>query len=357
MPNTNVYNFYGLLFVFNASCYIFAPMPAEKIIAEWKKGVFKPIYWLEGEESFFIDQVMEYAEHHILSEAEAGFNLTVFYGKDADWALVVNACMRYPMFAGRQVVLLKEAQQMRDIEKLEGYIENPLGSTVFVVSYKEKKVDGRSRLSKLLKQKGEMLSTKKIYDSQLPEWAGQMIQQHGLSITQKALFLLVDHIGNDLSRIRNEIEKLAVNLGARKNITEDDIENYIGVSKEFNVFELQAAIAQKNMSKAIRIIQYFEANPKAGPIQMILPALYNFFSKVYMIYNVSNPDEKTVAGSLGVNPYFVKDYIGAAKKYDFPGVEKILLLLHHYNLRSVGVHDGNTTDAGLMKEMTVKMMV
>jgi len=227
---------------------------------------------------------------------------------------------------------------------------------VFVVSYKDKKVDGRSKLSKLLKQKGEMLSTKKMYDSQLPEWASQMIQHHGLSITQKALFLLVDHIGNDLSRIRNEIEKLAVNLGARKNITEDDIENYIGVSKEFNVFELQAAVAQKNMSKAIRIIQYFEANPKAGPIQMILPALYNFFSKVYMIYSVSSPDEKTVASALGVNPYFVRDYIGAAKKYDYKGVEKILLLLHQYNLRSIGVHDGNTSDAGLMKEMAVKMM-
>ena len=144
-------------------------------------------------------------------------------------------------------------------------------------------------------------------------------------------------------------------VGTIKDITFSTEKNAKGI--EFNVFELQAAIAQKNMSKAIRIIQYFEANPKAGPIQMILPALYNFFSKVYMIYNVSNPDEKTVAGSLGVNPYFVKDYIGAAKKYDFPGVEKILLLLHHYNLRSVGVHDGNTTDAGLMKEMTVKMMV
>ena len=238
-------------------------MSAEKIIGEWKKGSFKPIYWLEGEESFFIDQVIEYAEHKILTEAESGFNLTVFYGKDADWASVVNACMRYPMFAERQVVLLKEAQQMRDIEKLEGYIENPLPSTVFVVSYKEKKVDGRSKLSKLLKQKGEMLTTKKMYDSQLPAWAGDMVNRHGLSITQKALMLLVDHIGNDLSRIQNEIEKLAVNLGKRKEITEDDIENYIGVSKEFNVFELQAAIAQKNLSKAIRIIQYFEANPKA----------------------------------------------------------------------------------------------
>jgi DNA polymerase-3 subunit delta len=331
-------------------------MSAEKIIAEWKKGVFKPIYWLEGEESFFIDQVVSHAEHKILNEAEAGFNLTIFYGKDAEWTSVVNACMRYPMFAERQVVLLKEAQQMRDIEKLEGYIENPLLSTVFVVSYKEKKVDGRSKLSKLLKQKGEMLTTKKMYDNQLPEWAGQMIQQHGLSISPKALHLLVDHIGNDLSRIQNEIEKLAVNLGARKNITEDDIENYIGVSKEFNVFELQAAVAQKDLAKAIRIIRYFEANPKAGPIQMILPALYNFFSKVYMIYSVQNPDEKSVATALGVNPYFVRDYLGAARKYDYPGVEKILLLLHQYNLRSVGVHDGGTSDAGLMKEMTVKIM-
>jgi DNA polymerase-3 subunit delta len=331
-------------------------MSAEKIIAEWKKGSFKPVYWLEGEEPFFIDQVVNYAEHHILGEAEAGFNLTVFYGKDADWTSVVNACMRYPMFADRQVVLLKEAQQMRDIEKLESYIDNPLVSTVFVVSYKEKKVDGRSKLAKLLKQKGELLTTKKMYENQLPEWAGNMIQQHGLSISQKALFLLVDHIGNDLSRMQNEIEKLAVNLGARKNITEDDIENYIGVRKEFNVFELQSAVGQKDLAKAIRIIQYFEANPKAAPIQLILPALYNFFSKVYMLYGLSNPDEKSVASALGVNPYFVRDYMGAARKYDYAGVEKILLLLHQYNLRSVGVHDGGTGDAGLLKEMTVKIM-
>ncbi len=332
-------------------------MSAEKIINEWKKGNYRPVYWLEGEEPFFIDMVMDYAEHRILPESEAGFNLTIFYGKDADWATVINTCMRYPMFAERQVVLLKEAQQMRDIEKLENYIDKPLPSTIFVVSYKEKKVDGRSKLAKLLKQKGELLTTKKLYDSQLPEWSEQMIKQHGLTISQKALLLLVDHIGNDLSRLRNEIEKLAVNLGSRKNITEDDIENYIGVSKEFNVFELQDAIARKELSKAIRIIRYFEANPKAAPIQMILPALYNFFSKVFMLYTVKNLDEKTVAAAIGVNPYFARDYLNAARKYDYPGVEKILLLLHQYNLRSIGINDGNTSDADLMKEMVVKMMV
>jgi DNA polymerase-3 subunit delta len=328
----------------------------DKILSDWKKGNFKPVYWLEGEEPYFIDQVVEYAEHKILSESEAGFNLTVFYGKDADWTTVINACRRYPMFAERQVVLLKEAQQMKDLEKLEGYIENPLSSTVFVVSYKDKKVDGRSKLAKTLKQKGELVSTKKIYENQLPEWTNKIVQQRGLTITQKALLLLVDHIGNDLSRIGNEIEKLAVNLAGRKNITEDDIEKYIGVSKEFNVFELQDAIAKKNFSKAIRIIQYFEANPRAAPIQMVLPALYNFFSKVFMIFGTGSQDEKVITTSLGISPFFIKDYMMAARNYNYQGIEKILLLLHQYNLRSLGIRDAGTDDAELLKEMIVKMM-
>lgn len=338
------------------TCPIFAAMSAEKIISEWKKGHFKPVYWLEGEESYFIDQVVAYAEKNILSEAEAGFNLSVFYGRDADWASVVNACMRYPMFSERQVVLLKEAQHMRDIEKLESYIDNPSKATVFVVSYKEKKVDGRSKLAKILKTKGELLTTKKMYESQLPEWTNGMIMQHGLTISPKGLTLLVDHIGNDLSRIENEIEKLAVNLGARKGITEDDIENYIGVSKEFNVFELQDAIGKKDQAKAIRIINYFEANPKAAPIQMVLPAIYNFFSKLLMIHGMGGGDEKSIATAIGVNPYFARDYFSAARKYNYAAVEKTLLLLHQYNLRTVGVNDGGSSEAGLLKELVVKMM-
>jgi DNA polymerase-3 subunit delta len=331
-------------------------MSAEKIIADWKKGNFKPIYWLEGDEPFFIDQVVHYAEHKILPEAEASFNLSIFYGKDADWSSVVNACMRYPMFAEKQVVILKEAQQMRDIEKLESYIDNPLSSTIFVVSFKEKKVDGRSKLAKTLKSKGEMLSTKKMYDSQLPEWVNQMVASHKLTIIPKALHLLVDHIGNDLSRLQNEVEKLAVNLAGRKNITEDDIEKYIGVSKDFNVFELQDALGKRDLAKTIRIIHYFEANPKAAPIQMILPALYNYFSKVFMLYSLPNITEQSAAAALGVNPFFVKEYIATARRYDYEGIEKVLLLLHQYNLRSIGVHDAGTSDAGLLKELAVKMI-
>jgi len=331
-------------------------MSVEKIIADWKKGAFKPVYWLEGEEDYFIDKVVDYAEHHILNESEASFNLTVFYGKDASWPDVINACRRYPMFAERQVVLLKEAQQMRDAEKLESYVENPLASTVFVVSYKEKKLDARKKFAKLIKEKGVLLTTKKMYENQLPEWTQELLQSKGLTISQKGLLLLVDHIGNDLTRIENEIDKISVNLGKRTNITEDDIEKYIGVSKDFNVFELQTALASKDLAASIRIIQYFEANPKAAPIQLILPSLYSFFSKVFMVFGAGTSDDKTIAANIGVNPYFIKDYVKAAKLYTYPGVEKALLLLHHYNLKAVGVGNAGTEDASLLKEMVVKMM-
>lgn len=331
-------------------------MSAEKIISEWKIKAFKPIYWLEGDEPYFIDKVVDYAEHNILSESEAGFNLTVFYGKDADWATVVNACRRYPMFSERQVVLLKEGQQMKDIEKLEGYVENPLSSTLFVISYKDKKVDGRKTFGKLLKKKGEVLTTKKLYDNQLPEWTRDMIRGKGFDITPPALRLLVDHIGNDLSRLENEVEKVWINLGATKLIDEEAIEKYVGISKEFNVFELQDAIARKDFAKAIRIIQYFASNPKAAPIQVILPALYGFFSKLYMMHTLQAKDENSMAAAIGVNPYFIKDYIGASRNYDFRNTEKTLLLLHEYNLRSVGVNDSGTSDAELLKELIIKIV-
>ncbi|HVX48844.1 MAG TPA: DNA polymerase III subunit delta [Chitinophagaceae bacterium] len=330
-------------------------MSAEKIINDWKRKAFRPVYWLEGDEPYFIDQVVDYAEHHILSESEAGFNLTIFYGRDADWATVVNACRRYPMFAERQVVLIKEAQHMRDIEKLEPYVENPLSSTVLVVAYKEKKVDGRSKFSKVIKDKGEIFSTKKLYDNQLPEWVNNMVQHHGLSINQKALMLVVDHIGNDLSRLQNEIEKLAVNLKGRKTITEEDVEEFIGISKEFNVFELQDAIAAKNLPKAIRIIQYFRSNPKAGPIQLLLPTLYGYFSKIYSVFGMDNKGESAFI-SIFRNPFAAKTAMQAMNTYGYNGIEKIILLLHSYNLRSIGISDAGTEDADLMKEMVVKMM-
>ncbi|MCB0777607.1 MAG: DNA polymerase III subunit delta [Chitinophagaceae bacterium] len=332
-------------------------MSVEKIITDWKKKSFKPVYWLEGEEEYYIDKAVDFAEHEILSESEASFNLTVFYGKDAAWPDVLNACRRYPMFAERQVVLLKEAQQMRDVEKLEPYIENPLSSTVLVVSYKDKKLDARKKFAKLVKEKGVLISTKKIYERELPEWTQNLIHSKGLEIAPRALAMLVDHIGNDLSRIENEVDKLSVNLSQRKKISEDDIEKYIGISKEYNVFELQSALAVKDLSRAIRIVQYFEANPKAAPVQLVLPSLYSFFSKVFMVFGAGTTDEKTIATRIGVNPFFAKDYIKAARLYTYPEAERVLLLLHQYNLKSIGVGSVNNDDASLLKELIVKMLM
>jgi DNA polymerase-3 subunit delta len=331
-------------------------LSAEQIIRDWKKKIYKPVYWLEGDEPFFINQVMEYAEANLLPESEKAFNQTVFYGKDADWAAVINACRRYPMFAERQVVLLKEAQQMRDIGKLEPYIQQPLESTLLIVSYKDKKVDGRSKLARLLKEKGEFLSTKKIYDSNLPEWVSELLHSRGLDISPKALRLLIDHIGNDLIRIRSEIDKLAINLGERKSINEDDIETFVGISKEYNVYELQNALGKKDLARAFRIVQYFAGNPKAGPVQLVIPSLYSFFSKVYMLFGLPSKDEKVVASALGVSPFFVKDYFAAANRFGLAGIENALLILHQYNLKSIGINNAATEDASLMKELIVKLI-
>jgi DNA polymerase III subunit delta len=331
-------------------------MSAEKILGDWKKNKFKPVYWLEGEEDYYIDQVMDYAEHHILNENEAGFNLTVFYGRDADWAAVINACRRYPMFAEKQVVLLKEAQHMKDVEKLEAYVESPLASTIFVAAHKTKNLDKRTKLYKTLKQSAEIFASEKIKDFKLQEWIKEMVAAKEYSITSKAAVLLEEHIGNDLSRMANEIDKLSINLKGSKQITEDDIEKYIGISKEYNVFELQAAIAKKDLAKAITIIKYFEGNPKAAPIQMVLPALYASFSKVYTIFGMADKSEAALKPHFYFNPNAVKNALETIRNYGYDGIERILLLLHQYNLKSVGVGDSGTADASLLKEMVVKMI-
>ena len=331
-------------------------MSAEKIIGDWKKKLFKPVYWLEGEEDYYIDLLMNYAEHKILPESEAGFNRSVFYGKDANWSDVVNACMRYPMFAEKQVVLLKEAQQMKDLEKLENYIKNPLASTIFIISHKEKTINKTTKLGKYIKKECELFTSEKIRDYKLVEWVTDYLKSQNFTMSSKAIQLLTEHLGNDLSRIVNELEKLTLNLGDRKNINEDDIEKFVGISKEYNAFELQAAMSKKDLVKAIQIIQYFESNPKAVPIQLVLPALYGFFSKLYIIFGMADKTEAALRPLFYNNPYAVKEAMATAKMYGYEGVERSLLLLHEYNLKSIGVNSTGTSDASLLKEMVVKMM-
>lgn len=332
-------------------------MSVKQILSDWSRKTYKPVYWLEGEEPYYIDKLTQFAEHQILPADQTAFNLSVFYGRDAKVDEVINACKRYPMFHELQVVVLKEAQQMRDLDKLETYISNPLGSTIFIVAHKEKKVDGRSKLSKILKTKAEVLSTKKLYDNELPEWASSMIKTKALDIQSKALHMLVGHIGNDLQRIENEVDKLSINLQGRKQITEDDIENFIGISKEFNIFELQAAIINRDLPAALNIINYFSSNPKAAPIQLILPTLFSFFSKLYIAASSGSRDEYSLSAALGVKGFFVKQYIQALQRYNYTDIEKVLMLLQHYNLMSVGIGRVNIDDASLLKEMVAKIVM
>lgn len=332
-------------------------MASEQIINDWKRGAFHPIYWLDGEEPYYIDQVTDYAEHHLLSAEETSFNLSVFYGKDTKVEDLINACKRYPMFSERQVVILKEAQQLKDIDKLETYVNHPLSSTILVIAHKEKKLDGRSKLSKILKTKAHVMSTRKLYDNELPDWTLGMVNRKGFDVDAKAVHMLVEHIGNDLNRLENEVDKLSLNMQGRKKITEDDIETYIGISKEFNAFEFQAALAKKDLQKCLQIISYFSSNPKAGPIQLILPTLYSFFSKMYIVSALPSRDEYAVSSALGVKPFFAKQYMQALQLYPFQEIEKVLLLLHDTNLKSLGMSRADTDDASLLTELVTKVIL
>lgn len=331
-------------------------MTVENILGKWRSNNFSPVTWLEGEEEFFIDQLIDYAEHKILNESEKAFNQSVFYGKDANWAEIVNTCTRYPMFAEKQVVILKEAQQMRDIDKLEAYVSNPLSSTILVVSHKGKTIDGRSRLAKVLLKNADIFQSKKIHENHLSSWAAEFVESRGFTITPRALILLADHIGNDLSRIANEVDKVLMNLKNRSTITEDDIENFVGISKEYNIFELQHAIGSRDLARAIKIIQYFEANPKAAPIQLVLPTLYSYFSKVLTIFQMTDKSEKAITPLFYRNPVAARQALETMLNYSHTGVEQALLLLHEYNLKSVGIRNPATSPASLIKEMTVKII-
>jgi DNA polymerase-3 subunit delta len=329
-------------------------MDVLSIIGGWQKGILSPFYWLEGEDEYSIDQLIEAAENKLLAPAEAAFNLTIVYGREANWSEVINHCRRYPMFSERQVVIIKEAQYMRDIEKLEPYFENPLGSTVLLIAYKEKKLDNRKKFAKTIKEKGTYLSFKSLGDKEVTEWIEATVKSAGQQITPKAALLLAEHLGNDRNRIHKEIEKLTLNATGHHVVDEDSIEKYVGVSKEFNVFELQTAIGQRNFLKSFRILQYFTENPKAAPLQLILPLLYSFFSKAIMLFGADTKDEKALAGLIGVPPFAVKNYLAAASVYGYAGLEKNLLLLYQYNLKSIGV--GSTADdASLLKELIIKM--
>ncbi len=331
----------------------------EELLKDIAARKFAPIYFLHGEESFFIDKIEDTIERHALPEAEKGFNQTILYGKDVDAITLLDYLRRYPMMSERQVVILREAQEMKGLGDLLGYLEHPMPSTLFVVCHKHKKYDMSTKFGKAVKAKTTVFEAKKLYDNQVPDWISTYCRSQGMSIDPKAANLLAEYLGTELAKVANELGKLALNLSKGTQITEKHIETYVGISKDFNVYELQKAIAGRDLKKMAMVTQYFEANIKKNPLIVTISSLFSFFSKVYTLHFLAQKSDAEKVKALDLrSDWFLKDYKLAASKYTPSQARKVLGFLRDYDLRAKGV-DTDLSSNGeeeLMRELFWKIM-
>lgn len=330
---------------------------ADSILSDINNGSIHPIYFLSGEEGYFIDQVASYIEHNLLDEAEKGFNQVVLYGRDVTIEDIVSNAKRYPMMAERQVVIVKEAQDLsRSIEKLASYAENPQPTTVLVICYKYKKLDGRKGLSKAIKKNGVLFDSKKLYENKVSDWLRGTINSKGYTITPKAAQMLVDYLGTDLGKIHNELTKLTLVVASGSEITPEVVEENIGISKDYNTFELRKAVGERDIVKAQRIAQYFVQNPKDNPLVLTVSSLFGFFTNLLKYHGLPQKDKGTVAKTLGINPYFVHEYVTAARNYPMKKVSQAVASLREVDLKSKGVGASAFASQDLLKEVLAKIM-
>ena len=351
-----------------------------QILTDLKRKIFKPIYFLSGEEAYYIDMISDYIEKNVLDESEQEFNQTILYGKEADMNTIISAAKRFPMMSEYQVIIVKEAQNLKELGKTSGgddeesdnetpakkssgsanaltaYLQKPQMSTILVFCYKYKTLDKRSTIYKSLQKNHVYLETKKLYDNKIPEWITDFVQDHKFKISPKASFLLAESLGNDLSKIANEVEKLFINLKEGDEISLELVQDNIGISKEFNVFELQDALAKKDVLKANRIINYFSANEKEHPAVMTLSSLYGYFTKVLLYHFAPDKSKFIVAQVLGVNPFFVDGYANASKNYNTAKLKSIFSYLKEYDLKTKGVDNSGVSNGELMKELLFKVL-
>jgi DNA polymerase-3 subunit delta len=327
-----------------------------KIINDIKAGNIKPIYFLMGDEPYYIDKLTEYIEKNILQEHERDFNQTILYGRDVTIEDIVGNAKRFPMMADRQVVIVREAQELsRTIDKIESYVENPQPTTVLVFAYKYKTLDKRKKVTKLLGKHGVVFESKKMYENQVGTWISRVLQGKGYAIEPKANAMLVEFLGNDLSKISNELEKLQIILPKGHTINPKDIEENIGFSKDFNVFELQNALGSRNQLKAYQIAQYFADNPKDNPMVVTTSLVFSFFIKILKYHGLKDKNPAKAAPILGVSAYFMKDYDLALKNYPMKKVSSIVATLRDIDVKSKGVGANALPTHDLLKEMLVKI--
>ncbi|MBD1261315.1 DNA polymerase III subunit delta [Maribacter polysiphoniae] len=329
----------------------------KQIVANIRKGNISPLYFLFGEEPYYIDRISQFIEKNVLSEEEKGFNQMVLYGKDVNIDEIVGQAKRYPMMSERQVVIVKEAQDLsRTIEQLIHYAENPQPTTVLVICYKYKKLDKRKKLYKVVQKNGVLFESKKLYENQVSDWIRKVLQGKGYSISHKASILLVENLGTDLSRISKELVKLTMILPKESQITSENIEEHIGISKDYNNFELKKAIGERDVLKAYKIINYFSQNPKDNPFVLTVTLLHSFFSQLLQYHGLNDRSPKNVASALRINPYFVEEYQVAARNYPMKKVSAIVSHLREMDLKGKGVGANALPSSDLLKELLVNIL-
>ena len=330
----------------------------KRIVSDIQKGNTKPIYFLMGEEAYYIDQISDFIDKTVLTEEEKGFNQVVLYGRDVTIDDIVAQAKRYPMMAERQVVIVKEAQSLsREIEKLEAYAANPQPTTVLVICYKYKKLDKRKKIYKLLAKNGVIFESKRLYENQVGDWIRRVMSGKGYIVEPKAAHMLVEFLGTDLSKIYNELKKLMLILPEGSPITPLAIEENIGISKDFNNFELRKAIGERDVLKAHQIINYFAQNPKDNPMVVTIALLFGFFQNVLTYHGLPSKDKNSVAKALGVSPYFVGEYVTAAQNYPMKRVSHIVSLIRQADVKSKGVGAYQLSQGDLLKELLVGIMM
>lgn len=334
---------------------------AASVIKDLESQKYAPLYFLQGEETFFIDQITEFIEKNALTEAERSFNQTVVYGKEVTMNQVLEQARRFPMMAMRQVLIVKEAQDIQDFgkksaqEQLSIYAKQPVPTTVLVFAYKHKSLNGNAQVKKSIEKNAVLVDSKKLYDNKVPAWVKQYCKQQNFKIKDRAVSLLADHIGNDLTRIAKELDKVMLNFSKEEEITEVTIAKYVGISREYNVFELQSALGKKDIFKANQIINFFESNPKSNPVIPIISMLFAYFSKVLLVHQNRSLQKNELARLLGVNPYFVAEYMLAANNYPIQKTMAIIEYLHQADLQSKGI-ESVIADNQILKELVFKIM-
>ena len=331
-------------------------MTYKQLTQELKQNVYRPIYFLMGDEAYFIDQIAKYIEQNALPQDQRSFNQSVFYGSDIDVSTLISEARRYPMMADRVVIIVREAQRMRQIEDLVSYAENFLESTVLVVCYKYKKIDKRKKLYKALSNRHAVLESKKLYDNEIPNWIGQSLEERGLKSSPVAQQLLAEYLGTDLGRIDQELSKLELALDPGQVVDSHAVEDNVGISKDYNNFELTKALSMGDFNKVIKIQKYFEANPKDNPLVLTLGILYTYFTKLMIVHQAKDKTPKGLSALLGVNPYFVKDYQNGAARYNMKKLARVIAYLRECDRRSKGIGGTNAVPPSeLLKELLVKI--